>query len=204
VTRQGSNLPPRGRRGDLIAGKLQAHGPANYQFEADGSPSYYVRLVSTRGVETLWGRDLERAIKRSKTQPKLGSVVGVRRIGAEVVTVPAKEGERSTVQQRTLRRTRWMVESIEYYAEAARRAQRDVRTQLEDRRALAERPELRSTYITLSAAQQFADEHIHDPRDRELFVRRVKAVMAASARSTVGRPSRTSKPAASDREPPSR
>jgi hypothetical protein len=202
VIGQGSNLPPRGRRGDLVAGRLEAHGPANYQFEPDGSPSYYVRLVSTRGVETLWGRDLERALKRSKTQPKLGSIVGVRRIGAELVTVPPTAG--GTTQPRTLRRTRWMVESIGYYADAARRAHRDVQVQIEDRRALTERPELRSAYITLSAAQQFADEHIHDPRDRELFVRRVKAVMAASARSTAGRPSQAPKPSSSDRDPPSR
>ena len=202
MTGQGSNLPPRGRRGDLIAGRLDAHGPANYQFEPDGSPSYYVRLVSTRGVETLWGRDLERAIKRSKTQPKLGSIVGVRRIGAELVATPPKEGD--TAQSRTFRRTRWMVESIGYYADAARRAHRDVQVQIEDRRMLSERPELRSAYITLSAAQQFADEHIHDPRDRDLFVRRVKAVMAASVRSTAGRPSQGPKPPSSDRDPPSR
>lgn len=202
MTGHGSNLPPRGRRGDLIAGRLDAHGRANYQFEPAGSPSYYVRLISTRGVETLWGTDLERAIKRSKTQPKLGSIVGVCRIGAELVTVPPTEG--GTAQPRTLRRTRWMVESIGYYADAARRAHRDVQVQIEDRRMLSERPELRSAYITLSAAQQFANEHIHDPRDRDLFVRRVKAVMAASVRSTAGRPSQVPKPPSSDRDPPSR
>jgi len=49
--------------------------------------------------------------------------------------------------------------------------------------ALRERPELRSAFITLHVAEKFAERHIRDPRDRALFVERVKAVMALSAKS---------------------
>lgn len=50
--------PPRGRRGEVITGRLQEHGKANYQFQPDGSPSYYLTLLTSRGPETLWGTDL--------------------------------------------------------------------------------------------------------------------------------------------------
>src|ERR1700754_806051 len=57
----------RPRPGRMITGRLKAHGRAPYQFRPDGSPSYYVKILSSRGMETLWGVDLERAIKQSKT-----------------------------------------------------------------------------------------------------------------------------------------
>lgn len=181
-----STPPPRGRRGELITGRLQDHGRAKYQFEADGSPSYYVRVVTARGVETLWGTDLERAVAQSKTQPKVGALVGVRRVGADLVTIPPRDGERTTEQQRTFRRARWVVEGVAYFAQAAQRANREVQARLEDRKAMAERPELRSAFVSLGIARAYAEQHIRDPRDRELFVTRVKAVMEASVQH--GRP----------------
>ena len=48
---------------------------------------------------------------------------------------------------------------------------------------MAERPELRSAFISLRVAQEYAERNIRDERDRELFVTRVKAVMAASVRN---------------------
>jgi hypothetical protein len=173
-------VPPRGRRGDLITGRLEGHGKANYQFEPDGSPSYYLKLVTGRGIETLWGTDLERAITRSRTKPEIGTLIGVRRIGSEAVTIPAREDDRSTDRQRTFHRARWVVESVSYFAQSAQHAKREVKAHLEDRRTMSERPELRSTFVSLQIAQQFAEQHIRDPRDRELFVKRVKAMMAAN------------------------
>jgi len=174
-------VPPRGRRGELITGRLEGHGKANYQFEPEGSPSYYLKLITGRGIETLWGTDLERAINRSKTQPQTGMMIGVRRVGSEAVTIPAREGERTTDRQRTFHRARWMVESVSFFAQSAQQAKREVETRLEDRRAMDERPELRSAFVSLQVAQKFAEQHISDPRDRDLFVKRVKEMMAASA-----------------------
>ena len=48
---------------------------------------------------------------------------------------------------------------------------------------MTERPELRSAFISLHVAQEYAERNIRDARDRELFVSRVKAVMAASVRN---------------------
>lgn len=171
-----SRLAPT-RLGRTITGRLEAHGPAKYQFQADGSPSYFVKIVSTRGVETIWGVDLERAIKRSKTQPKIGSVIGIQRVGSELVALPS-HGSR----QRTARRAQWRVETITFFAEAMQRARRSRESQLADRRELREYPELRSAFISLQVARKFAEAHIRDRRDREIFITRVKAVMTLSAR----------------------
>jgi len=178
--RHSAGPPPRGRRGEIITGRLQEHGKANYQFAPDGSPSYYLKLLTSHGPETLWGTDLERAILRSASQPKIGSMVGVQRVGSEPVTIPARDGERRTEQQRTFYRARWRVEGIAYLARSMQSAERQVKARLEDKRAMAERPELRNAFISLHVAQEYAERNIRDQRDRELFVARVKAVMAAS------------------------
>lgn len=170
----------RARLGDVITGRLQEHGKANYQFDPSGSPSYYLKLLTSRGPETLWGADLERAILRSASQPKVGAIVGVQRVGSEAVTIPARDGERTTDRQRTFYRARWRVEEVTYLAKSAQAAERAVKTRLEDKRAMAERPELRSAFISLRVAQEYVERNIRDERDRDLFVSRVKAVMAAS------------------------
>lgn len=179
------NAPaPQHQSGEISTGRLEAHGAANYQFRSDGSPSYYVTILSVRGRETLWGVDLGRAIKQSKTQPKPGSMIGLQRAGYEVVTLPTRGIDRSTDRDRTFRRTRWVVENVTFFAETLERARRDRESQLADARALRERPELRSAFITLHVAEKFAERHIRDPRDRALFVERVKAVMTLSAKSS--------------------
>jgi putative DNA primase/helicase len=162
---------------------LEGHGPANYQFRSDGTPSYYVKIVTNRGAETLWGVDLDRAMKQSKTRPQIGTVIGVQRVGSELVTLPALGANRAAGRPRTARRAQWVVESITFFAESLQRARRERESQLADERALRERPELRSAFISFPIAQKFAEQNIRDPRDRELFIERVKAVMALSAKN---------------------
>ena len=176
--------PPRTRSGRVVTGRFQAHGHANYQFEPHGSPSYYVRILSSRGVETLWGVDLERALSQSKTRPQVGAMIGAQRVGSEPVTIPAREGDPKATGQRTFRRARWVVEDVTFFADSIRRARRDREARLADSDAMRERPELRSAFISLRIAEQFAERNIRDPRDRALFVERVKAVMALSAKAS--------------------
>ena len=199
-----SPAPTRSRPGRVITGRLKAHGRANYQFEPHGSPSYYVQIISGRGVETLWGVDLERAISKSKTQPAIGAIVGVQRVGAEPVILPAREGDPKTAQRRTVRRARWVVEEVSFFADAIRRARRDRETRLTDSATLRERPELRSAYINLRVAEKFAEQNIQDPRDRRLFVERVKAVMDLSVRRSVPTEPQPRSIAAPRREDPTR
>ncbi len=198
--------PPRGRSGRVVTGRLKAHGRASYQFEPHGSPSYYVQILSSRGVETLWGVDLERAITQSKSQPKIGAMIGVQRIGSEPVTVPSREGETRTAQQRTFRRARWVVEDVTFFADSIRRARRDREARLADALAMREHPELRSAFISVHVAEKFAERSIRDPRDRALFVERVKAVMALSVRNgkSVSEPGPSERGSVPAKSPPSR
>ncbi|MEO8017856.1 MAG: hypothetical protein ABI769_08590 [Pseudomonadota bacterium] len=198
--RTSTTAPRRSQASDIITGRLEAHGAANYQFRRGGSPSYYVTVSSIRGPETFWGVDLGRAIKESKSQPAIGSVIGLQRVGSEPVTLPAGDPERA------FRRTLWRVEGVEFLAESIERARKERESQLDARRALQERPELRNAFVSLRIAERFAESHIRDPRDREIFVERVKAVMALSARSGVPapRPRSPSAPQPPRRDEPTR
>jgi hypothetical protein len=179
---------PHRRSWEITTGRLEAHGAANYEFRSSASPSYYVTILSDRGPETFWGVDLERAIKQAMTQPKIGSMIGLQRAGSEPVTPRARSVDRNTGRERTFRRTQWIVESVTFFAESRERARREREAQLADARALRERPELRSAFITLHVAEKFAERNIRDLRDRTLFVERVKAVMALSASNGVPTP----------------
>ena len=74
------------RRDDsLIVGRLGKHGWAPYRFEAHQEVSYFVKVLTERGVRVLWGKDLKRAINESVTKPKLGDVIGARRTARQSV-----------------------------------------------------------------------------------------------------------------------
>lgn len=182
--------PPRGPRasplrrpGRTITGRLQEHGRANYQFEPDARPSYYVKILTQRGLETLWGVDLERAISKSQSQPQIGSLVGIRRTGFDVVTLPPDAAAPNG--QRTFRRIRWLVETVTFLAEADQRARRARELQLGDQAALRAHPELKSAFVSLHVAQKYAARRIPNAEDRELFLKRLREVMAASIRNGV-------------------
>lgn len=168
------------RAGTLITGRLNAHGRANYQFRSDTRASYYLKILTRRGLQVVWGVDLERAITQSQTRPKIGAMIGAQRMGSEVVMIPPRRDAPPEQEGRTFRRTQWRVESVTYFAEAARRAQRARELQLENRAAIQEHPELRSAFINLHVARKYAAQHIADPAERELFLKRVREVIAAS------------------------
>lgn len=172
------------RMGELVVGRLQAHGRAPYQFRADQDVSYFVTLVTTSGVKTLWGKDLARAIQAGATQPTLGDLVGARRTGRQAVTLIDRQrdarGNIQTQREQHAHRMQWEVEKLPFFAERVRQARlaRDAHTETRD--AVKQRPELRSTFLSLRAAEQLAAERISDPQDREKFLSMVREAMAAS------------------------
>jgi hypothetical protein len=167
-----------------VIGRLKDHGPANYQFRRDEDPSYYVRLLTSRGERTLWGKDLERALRDGETRPKPGDLIGARRIGRDAVTVTARqrdaEGRVIAQEEHHAHRTRWVVEKVTFFAERARLARRLRDEQADLREAVRERPELRSTFLSVRAAEEFAARRIADPRDRERFLELVRGAIASS------------------------
>lgn len=174
------------RGGQLVIGRLKDHGAANYQFRKREDPSYYVRLMTSRGERVLWGKDLERAVKEGETRPKAGDLIGARRIAREAVTVTTRQrdaqGRVIAQEEHHAHRTRWVVEKIAFFAERARLARRLRDEQQDMREVLRERPELRSTFLSVRAAEEFAARRIADPKDRERFLALVKDAMAGSIR----------------------
>lgn len=169
---------PRGRvvahAGQVLTGRLARHGEANYEFRQDASRSYFVEVLTREGPILRWGVDLKRALAQSESQAKVGDVVGVQRVGYQLVATPSEgNGEQ-------LRRTRWRIDRVERFAAAGRDA-RQVREALEDERAeMTLRPELRAAYVSMIVAQKFAEQRIQDPQDRERFLARLREVMAES------------------------
>lgn len=185
-----ARLKPSGRTtrssGELITGRMIGHGVANYQFRRDQDPSYYVKLQTMRGERVLWGKDLERAIEASTTKVAIDDMVGVRRVGRETVTVTERQrdaqGQVVSQSEQLAHRNRWVVEKAGYFAERARLARRVRDEQLDARAMVREHPELKSTFLTVRAAEEFAAQRIADVRDRERFVELVKGAITGSMR----------------------
>jgi hypothetical protein len=210
-------LDPR-RGGGLLIGRLKDHGPASYQFRACEDASYYVRLLTSRGERILWGKDLERALKDGETQAKPGDLVGARRIGREAVTVTTRqrdsEGRVIAQEEHHAHRTRWVVEKVTFFAERARLARRLRDEQVDLRAAVRERPELRATFLSVRAAEEFAAKRIADPKDRERFLELVRGAMASSIQKgeplpsvslrTAGKDAPAAQPPEGKREDPTR
>jgi putative DNA primase/helicase len=177
------DLSPR-RGGQLVIGKLKAHGDANYQFRAREDPSYYVKVLTSRGERTLWGKDLKRALTEGETRPKPGDLIGVRRIAREAVTVTSRqrdaEGRVIAQEERHAHRTRWLVEKVTFFAERARMARRLRDEQADVRESVRAHPELKSTFLSVRAAEEFAEKRIANPQDRERFLELVRGAMAGS------------------------
>jgi hypothetical protein len=173
------------RSGELLIGRLKDHGAANYQFRAKEDPSYYLKLITSRGERIIWGKDLERALVEGETKPKQGELVGARRIHRELVTImtTAKgEGGAVTTTEQRAHRTRWVVEKVQFFAERARLARRLRDEQVDIKETVKAHPELKGTFLSVRAAEEFAAARIKNPQDRERFLALIKGAMTASIR----------------------
>jgi hypothetical protein len=170
--------------GQPIVGRLQEHGRAPYLFRAGEDLSYYVRIITTGGVKTLWGKDLERAIRSGVTKPQPGDMIGARRTVREAVTLVDRQRDRQgnvkAQSEHHAHRFRWEVEKLQFFADRARRARLARDAQMTTREAVRRQPELRSTFLSLRAAEQLAERRIANPQDREKFLSMVREAMDAS------------------------
>jgi hypothetical protein len=200
-------LNPR-RGGQLLIGRLNDHGAANYQFRAKEDPSYYVKLLTSRGERVLWGKDLQRALTEGETRPKVGDLIGARRVAREAVTVTARErdaeGRVIRQEERYAHRTRWVVEKVSFFAERARMARRLRDEQADVRESVRAHPELKSTFLSVRAAEEFAAKRIANPEDRERFLELVKGAMSASIRKGEPLPSTSLRDRTSERTAPAK
>lgn len=99
----------------VYVGKVLEHGPANYNHEKEGSPSYYVNLQNPEGGKfTVWGVDLRRALQESLHKATEDVVVWFK--GSVTVEVPVSSVDPVTKQKSTtyeaVDRNTWQVEPL--------------------------------------------------------------------------------------------
>jgi hypothetical protein len=181
-------VPDKASRKRILFGTLVAHGAENYQFDPNEDMSYFARLKTDSGREVmLWGKDLERALKESKSQPKIGERLGVVHAGQEPVTVPKKErdGEGRVLREYELHthRNEWTVESEAFFKDRARLAEVVRDRHVDPQRAILASPELTGTYDALEAAKLFAEKRLADPHDRARFVATVRQAIVREIRN---------------------
>jgi hypothetical protein len=167
----------------IIVGRFQGHASAPYLFRANEDPSYFLKILTNRGERVLWGKDLKRAIEESSTHVKVGDLIGARRNGGDIVTVTMRQRNsqgQSIDHSRPVRRSRWQVEKVQFFAERVKLARRVREDHVEARGALKNRPELISTFLSLRGAEAIAERRIADPKDRERFLALVREAMAKS------------------------
>jgi Large polyvalent protein-associated domain 7 len=173
--------PPRPKE-RLVFGELLDHGRENFQFNPHEDISYFVKIKTDQGHEMVWGKDLERALRQSKTQPQIGERIGVRQIGQEPVTVQARERDSAghVIREQPLKthRNAWLVETEGFFTEREEAAQtlRDLR--IAPGRALESHPQLVGTYLAVGAAEKLAAQRFADPEDRRRFVAIAREALA--------------------------
>lgn len=170
-----------GTRNQLLEGTLLDHGREHYRFDPQEDLSYFVRIRNAEGTRTIWGKDLERAITHSLTQPAIGDAVGLRRVGGEQVTVRRRErdADGQVIGEHALgaERSRWVIEHRGFFEERAAAAAL-VRDGTVNRKAVAgAHPELVGTFLQLRAAE-LAARRLRDPQDQQRFVALVRGALA--------------------------
>jgi hypothetical protein len=176
----GSGSPGGQEPRERITGKLVDHGRDGYRHDPNEDPSYFVRLKTREGIREIWGKDIERAVVKSLTQPQIGDDVVLVRTGRDLVTV--KRPERGADGQLTPKevdvfRNRWVIEKESFFEARAAAAQVVRNAGVEPQEAVRQHPELAGTYLNLRAAE-LASKALRDPEDRRRFVAQVRSALA--------------------------
>jgi conjugative element/phage-associated large polyvalent protein len=175
---------PREARPPLVderyVGRLLDHGKDTYRHDPDAEPSYFVRLGIPGGYREIWGKDIERAVAKSLTQPELGDEVILLRTGRDAVTVkrPERDAE-GQVRHKDVEvyRNRWVMEKREFFEQRAAAAQVVRDESVAPQAAVRQHPELAGTYLNLRAAG-LAAQRLRDPLDQKRFVSQVRTALA--------------------------
>lgn len=176
-----SRVSPREAQRERIAGKLLDHGRDTYRHDPHEEVSYFVRIQTKEGKREIWGRDIERAMTKSLTQPQIGEEVTLERTGREPVTVKRqqRDAEGRVVKEKDFSTylNRWVIERSDFFEARAAAASVLRDASIEPKRAVRQHPELAGTYLNLKAAE-IAARTFRDPEDRQRFVSLVRGALA--------------------------
>lgn len=177
---QGASPVAEKPRRERVRGKLLDHGKDFYRHDPSESPSYFVKLQTEEGPREVWGKDIERAVRQSLSQPKAGDEVVLQRTGRESVTVRRQvKDDQGTAREAPLDtfRNRYTLETREFMDRrgAAAEVVRDLSVRPQD--AVRGHPELTGTYLNLRAAE-IAARSLRDREDQQRFVQQVRLTLA--------------------------
>ena len=159
---------------ELVLGELVKHGAAKYRFQPEHELSYYVKIQTPEGMRFLWGKDLERAIRQSISQVKVGDRVGVRRVASETVLPCVVVRKAHGPEPPSFHRTRWLIEKQAFLLERARLARRLRDERTDTSKVMRAHPQVGRTQQVQRVAYTFAQQYLSDAKDRERFVALVK------------------------------
>ena len=95
----------------VYVGRLVEHGPAPFENDPENQQSYFARLRTQEGDRTVWGVDLQRAIRDGRAQ--VGDDIAIEYKGREAVPVSVTErdaaGRATGRHEITANRNRWRV-----------------------------------------------------------------------------------------------
>lgn len=186
-----SPRPPLDR---LTVGKLIDHGRARHEFHSQGHPSYFVKILTDDGPRTIWGRGLERALQKSRTQPQVDDMIGIRENNVAPVSFITRtrnaEGLVVATRQIDTPRPHWVIEKLEDFdlRAAAARALRD--PTLSRREVVINHRELEPVYRLLDLAQKYAAGRWENPKTREAFVGAFREIHALAIERGIDLPQR--------------
>jgi hypothetical protein len=159
-------------------GRLVEHGSAHHP---KGGLSYYVKIETGSGERTLWGKDFERAIKKSLSHVKEGDHIGINHAGETPVIVTARrqdeDGRFTRHEEVAAIKNRWIVETQEFLKEREELARVVRDPTITAQQAVQRHPNLVGTCVEIQAAK-VAALHGYPEEDREKFVTRFRNEVA--------------------------
>lgn len=168
------------RKSERIQGKLLEHGKDFYRHDPNEAQSYFVRLDTPNGRREVWGKDIERAIQRSLSQPKVGDDIVLKRTGRETVKIKRRDrDEQGELRERDVEafKIQWSFETQAFLQSRREVAQIVRNSSVAPRDATQRYPELAGTYLGIRAAE-LASASLRDPEDRRRFVAQVRRALA--------------------------
>ena len=161
------------QEGAWLRGRLLAAAEARYHHDPNNSESYYVTLLTSYGKQTIWGKDLQRAVEESKSKVKTGDQVAVR------ITLPARWAiDQHDVRSPVTTFKHYEVETEEHIARRERAAERILAKPVDARRMARDGRVVTGSYLLTAGAELLAKSNELEGHEKDAFV---KAVQAAAA-----------------------
>lgn len=172
-----STRRPRGGRAP-VRGVLLEAAAAPYRFDPAARRSFYVLLRTEVGERRLWGADLEAALQRAVSQPRIGDEVVVLPLGTQPVRlrVPAEDGYKDAVGEERMRaqRRRWRIETQDHTHMLAQEAQHLRVERTLSAETMRRDPRLTYAMAGLQLAAQYARRLTVDPHSQQQLLASIR------------------------------